>query len=49
MKKVTCPNCNNYGSLPTMEESMLVFDLEEEGDLEGAKNRCFQTTWSNRR
>jgi hypothetical protein len=37
MKKVTCPNCNNYGSLPTMEESMLVFDLEEEGDLEGAK------------
>ena len=31
MKKVTCPNCSNYGSPPSMEESMLVFDLEEEG------------------
>ncbi len=37
MKKVTCPNCSNYGSTPTMEESMIVFDLEEDGDIEGAK------------
>ena len=37
MKKVTCPNCSNYGSPPTMEESMSLFDLEEEADLEGVK------------
>lgn len=37
MKKVTCPNCDNYGSAPTMEESARIFSLEKSGDTEGAK------------
>ena len=33
MKKVTCPNCGNYGSPPTMEESAKAFGLEEDRNI----------------
>ena len=33
MKKVTCPNCGNYGSPPTMEESAKAFGIEEDQNI----------------
>jgi hypothetical protein len=39
MKKVTCPNCNNYGSPPTMEESMKAFGLEEDQHIGAFRQR----------
>ena len=39
MKKVTCPNCNNYGSPPTMEESMKAFGIEEDQDIGAFRQR----------
>ena len=35
MKKVTCPNCSNYGSPSTMEEQVSTFDLDD-GEYIGA-------------
>jgi hypothetical protein len=39
MKKVTCPNCNNYGSPPTMEESMKAFGIEEDQNIGAFRQR----------
>lgn len=38
MKKVTCPNCKNYGSPPSMDEMASSFLAEELGEEFGSKS-----------